>query len=216
MRLPLQNISAAFFAALLFSGCAARPTIYSPPDASKVVATTKRLSAAIEKQNQTTVRAEARVVQVQASSDKIAGHSASVLQLIRELKPLIPAELKPKFDQLEQSADAQILEEGNLAVAASGAKAEIEQLKKDNAGVVKERDQLVNVDFPNYQAAAKKTADAATAESREKVEYKNQLTSQKILKWVLRLGGGAVVIAIIVLFVTGKISIAAIRTYFRV
>jgi hypothetical protein len=198
---------------LLLTSCATRPTVYQAPDASHVTATTKRLSAAIAKQAETTVRVEAKAQEAQQSSDRIAGHSASVLQLIRELEPFIPAEQKPKFDELKTSADAQIAEEGKLSTIQTQERGEIEQLKKDNALVVKERDQLV-VDQAKYQADAKRIADAATEESRQKALYKNQLTSQRILRWALRIGGGAILIAIIVLFVTGKISIAAIKAYF--
>src|SRR4051794_38076195 len=102
-------------AALCASGCATRPTVYKAPDNSKVTATTKRLSAAIDRESETWSRAETKVQAAQQSSDKVAGHSASVLQLIKELEPFIPAEQKPKFDELKESADAQIAEEGNLS-----------------------------------------------------------------------------------------------------
>jgi hypothetical protein len=196
-------------AAMLFASCATKPTVYQAPDASKVAATTKRLSAAIAKQAETTARVEAKAQEAQESSDRIAEHSASVLQIIRELEPFIPAEQRPKFDELKTAADAQIAEEGKLATIQAGERGEIEQLKKDNALVVKERDRLVQVDLPKYQADAKKTADAATRESAEKVEYKKQLTSQKILGWLWKLGGGAVVlviIALVVLWWTGKLA----------
>jgi hypothetical protein len=196
-------------AAMLFTSCATKPTVYRAPDASKVTATTKRLSAAIAKQAATTVRVEAKAQEAQQSSDRIAAHSASVLTLIRELEPFIPAEQKPAFDALKKSADDQIAEEGKLAAIQAAERAEIEQLKKDNALVVQERDRLVQVDFPEYQANAQKTADSATRESAEKVEYKKQLTSQKILGWLWKLGGGAVVlviIALVVLWWTGKLA----------
>jgi hypothetical protein len=206
------------FAAALLPACATRPTIYRAPDSSKVAATTKRLSAAIDRESETWDRAQTKVQAAQKSYDKIAGHSASVLQLIKELEPFIPDEQKEKFDELKTSADAQITEEGNLSVSITGANGEIEQGKKDHTVVVQERDNLKE-DQASYQEAAGKIADDATAESREKSAeidaIKKQLTSQKILKWVWRIGGGAIVIGIIALFVTGKISIAAIRVYLR-
>jgi hypothetical protein len=196
-------------AAALLSSCATKPTVYKAPDASRVTATTKRLSAAIAKQVETTKRVEAKAQQAQESSDRIAAHSASVLSLLRALEPFIPAEQKPKFDELKAAADAQIVEEGKLSTIQAGERGEIEQLKKDNALVVQERDRLVQVDFPKYQADAQKIADSATRESAEKVEYKKQLTSQKILGWLWKLGGGAVVlviIALVVLWWTGKLA----------
>jgi hypothetical protein len=213
----LFGLVAATAIALCVSSCASRPTVYTAPDASHVTATTKRLSAAIEKESATWDRAEAKVQAAQQSSDKIAGHSASVLNLIRELEPFIPEAQKPKFEELKKSADAQIVEEGNLSATIAGAQGEIAQGKKDHAVVVKERDQLKD-DQAEYQAGAQRTAQAATSESAAKSaeinRLKGQLTSQKILKWIWRIGGGALVIGIIVLFVTGKISIAAIRAYF--
>jgi hypothetical protein len=211
MRFPVLLCAVA----LLSVSCASRPTVYTAPDASHVAATTKRLSAAIAKSEATRVRAEAKVQAAQESSDKIAGHSASVLNLIRELEPFIPAAQKPKFDELKKSADAQIVEEGTLSATIAGARGEIAQLAKDHADEVKERDQLI-VDQAKYQADAKKIADAATEESAQKVEYQKQLISQKIFKWAWRIGGGAIVIAIVALFVTGKLSIAAIRAYLHI
>jgi hypothetical protein len=215
----VRNSAIVFFGpwlavALCVGGCATKPTIYQAPDNSKVTATTKRLSAAIDRENETWKSAEAKVQAAQQSYDRVAGHSASVLQLIKELEPFIPAEQKPKFDELKASAGAQIDEEGTLSFSIAGAQGAIEQGKKDHAVVVTERDKL-KLDQANYQTDAKKIADAATEESRQKAEYKNQLTSQKILRWAFRLGGGAIIIAIVVLFVTGKISIAAIRVYLK-
>lgn len=205
MRSALFSLAAA----ACLTSCASKPTVYQAPDASKVAATTKRLSAAIAKQAETTVRVEAKAQEAQQSSDRIAAHSASVINLLRELEPFIPAEQKPKFDELKTSADAQIVEEGKLATIQATERGEIEQLKKDNALVVQERDRLVQVDLPKYQADAKKIADNATRESAEKVEYRKQLTSQKILGWLWKLGGGAVVlviVALVVLWWTGKLA----------
>lgn len=213
MRLLLV-LFVASAVALCAGGCATRPTIYTAPDASKVAATTKRLSAAIAKSEATRVRVEAKAQEAQESSDKIAAHSVSVINLLRELEPFIPAEQKPKFDELKSAADAQLVEDGKLSVSLAGMRDEVEQLKKDHAAVVVERDRLV-VDQAKYQADAKKIADAATKESEGKAKYKNQLTSQRILKWVFRGLGSALILAIVVLFVTGKISIAAIRAYLR-
>lgn len=206
-------------AAILFASCATRPTVYQAPDASKVTATTKRLSAAIAKQAETTLLVEAKAQEAQESSDRIAAHSASVINLLRELEPFIPAEQKPKFDELKSAADEQIAEEGKLSTIQTTERGEIKQLEKDNALVVQERDRLVQVDLPKYQADAKKIADSATRESAEKVEYKKQLTSQKILGLLWKLGGGisaGLVVVVILLVVFGKLGVVLAKLGIKV
>jgi hypothetical protein len=217
MRSPLFFCLAGAAAVCALSSCATRPTIYKAPDAARVTASTKKLSAAIAKSEETRIRAEAKLQDSQASFDRVAGHSATVLSLIKELEPFIPAEQRPKFDELKKSADAQVQEEGVLSDSIEGARGEVAQLKKDHAVEVQARDQLV-VEQARYQADAQKIADDATEESRQKVAYKDQLASEKRSRWIWRiLGGGslvALVVGVIALFVTGKLSIAAIRAYF--
>ncbi len=204
----------AIAVAIALSGCVSRPKVYSAPDASKVTATTTRLSAAIKKTDDAIAVVEIRAQAAQESSDKVASHSASVLQLIKELAPFIPPEQKEKFDALQAAADAQIVEEGNLSTIMTQERGEITQLKAKQADVVKERDQLVKTDIPNYQAAAKRIADSATAESAAKVDVQKQLVSQKLLGIFWKIGGGLFVVILIgagVLFALGKLGWAGAK-----
>jgi chromosome segregation ATPase len=224
-RFRLSNFDGRFLCGLCLAlafcagGCATRPTVYKAPDNSKVTATTKRLAAAIDRENETRVRAEAKVEKAQQSSDRVAVQSASVLNLIRELKLLVPEELKPKVEALESAQNEELQDTGVLSVQLADVRGEITQLRADQAFVVREKDQLKE-DQAEYQASAERTAQAATAESADKSaeidRIKGQLVQQKIWKWVWRIGGGAVVIGIVALFLTGKISIAAIRAYFHI
>jgi hypothetical protein len=206
-------------AAVLLSSCVTRPKIYKAPDPTRVIATSKRLSAAIDRANETTVRAETKVQEAQASADRVAGHSASVLQLIRELMPNIPTELMPKFVELEKSADAQVQEEGILATSISGARGEIIQLKKDQAAVVKERDQLVQVDQPKLFADGQEIAREATNERNFRIAAEKQLVQQKIFGLLWKIGGVVailLVVAVVLLAIFGKLGIVLAKLGIKV
>jgi hypothetical protein len=200
------SIAALSAVALCAGGCVTRPKVYKAPDASKVIATSKRLSAAIDRENETRARAETKVQEAQASEDRVAEHSASVLQLIRELEPFIPAEQKPKFNELKTSADAQIAEEGNLSTALAGVRGEITQLKADQAAVVKERDQLVKVDQPKLFADGKQLAQSATDERNARIVAEKQLVQQKIFRILWTVGGSVAVLLIVVIIVLAMLG----------
>lgn len=209
----LFTLGACLAVALCAGGCATRPTVYKAPDASRVIATTKRLSAAIARQAETTIRVEAKAQEAQQSSDRIATHSATVINQVDELAKVLPIEFQPQVAQLRAAVDAQIVEEGKLSASLAGMRGEIEQLKSDNAAVVKEKNQLL-LDQARYQSDAKRIADAATEESRQKVEYQKQLTSQKIFGLLWKLGGGVVLVGVLVLgflWFTGRIAISAAK-----
>lgn len=210
MRFPLGIL---FTVALLFTSCATRPKTYNAPDASKVTATTKRLSAAIAKSEATRVRVEAKIQESQVSADKLSTTSASVLTLLRDLEPFIPPEQKPKFDELKAAADSQIVEEGKLSASIAGTRGEVEQLKKDHAAVVTERDQLV-VDQSKYQESAQGIANDATNERNLRIKAEAQLAKEKWIRLAWKIGGGlfvAIIIGVIVLFCLGKLGWAGAK-----
>jgi hypothetical protein len=202
------SILLAAAAAVLLSSCVTRPKIYKAPDPTRVIETTKRLSAAIDRANATTARAETKLQEAQASEDRVAGHSASVLQLLRELKPNIPAELMPKFVELENSADAQIAEEGILSTATAGARGEVAQLKQDQAGIVKEKGQLM-VDQATHFIEDRQLAAAATYERNARIAAEKKLVQQKIFRILWTVGGSFAALLVVVaigLAICGKLG----------
>lgn len=209
-----------FFATALLCSCAARPKIYSAPDASKVNAAAKRLAVAISETSARAIHAEEKVVAAKKSFDLVAAESVSVRSKIAELKKILPAEYQPHIAELEGAANRQQAEEGNLSTYLSGAQSELSTLKQENLPEVDAaRDELREA-TEKYQLDSVALANNATRESSEKVAFQNQLQSEKRRRLLWRiLGGGSVLLVVgvvVVLLVTGKISIAAIRAYFRI
>jgi hypothetical protein len=199
----------------LFSSCATRPKTYTAPDATKVTAATKRLAAAIAKSGETAVRVEAKVREAQENFDRVAASSVSVLAQVHDLEQLVPAELKPRVADLKSAINAQIVDQDKTSESLSGARTELAEFKKDVGEMNAAKVELQSAQT-KYQSDAAIVAIAATSERNHRIAAEKQLTQQKIFKWLWRIGGGAVVGGVILLFVTGKLSIKAIRTYFRI
>lgn len=187
--------------ALVFSNCATRPKTYTAPDA-------RRLTTAIDKAAATEARARAHIESAQKKADELSVTSASVLAQVKELKALVPPELLPKVEALEQNANLQLVQEGEIETHLAGARSEHGTLTKE---LVESKAAKLE-----YTFKAETLATVATKSDKARYDAQSQLIQQKIFKWVFRIGGGLIVILVIVLFVAGKLSIAGIRAWLHI
>lgn len=212
----LRSLAVLTAVALCVGGCATKPKTWSAPDSKRVDAASRRLSDAEKKVSETADRAEARIVAAQKNTDKLAAHSASVIRLVKELGLLVPPELKPKADALEAAVDAQQSEEGDLVTNLSGARSEMELLRKKDLPEVRNAKQESDDAVAEYKGKAALIAADATAERAARIAAERQLSREKWMRLLWKIGGGFLVlglIALVVLFALGKISWSGIKLY---
>lgn len=216
-----SSILAALFSILVFltlTGCVTRPKTYHAPDATKFNASSKKLGENIEKTGGTISRAQVRVSAAQKNYDQVASASVDVRDKVVAISKVVPLEFLPEINQLLAAVDAKILKEGELAGNLDGANAEIEQAKKDNAASAVFKAE-VQSHFETYQLRATQSAAIATEERNARIVAEKQIVQQKIFRILWKIGGGLLVlgiIALIVLWFLGKVSIKGLRAYFRI
>ena len=224
VRLSLQNFGSIALVALALcaSGCATRPKTYHAPDATKFNASSKKLGRAIEKTDATISRAQAHVSAAQKNYDKVSSASVDLRDRVVALSKVVPPEIVPEVNKLLAAVDAKIVTEGALSTNLNAANAEIEQAKKDNAASAVYKAE-VQSHFEVYQRGAIQNAAIATDERNARIVAEKKVIQQKILRWVWRIFGGFIALAIGALFVLwllGKWSFkgatTAARAYFRV
>ena len=192
----------------LLSGCATRPKTYAAPSAARVDASTERLGAAVAKAGETAARAEAKISAAQTSAQKIATGSAELVRQATALEAAAPPDLKPQVQELRARLDAQRAEETLLAASLAAAREEHATLRNDVAEAAAAKAALQK-DQAVYQTEARALAQTATEERTARVAAEREITSQKILGWLWKIGGGAVVLALVggvVLWWTGKLA----------
>jgi hypothetical protein len=213
------SITALFGSSLVFSGCVTRPKTYHAPDATKFKESAKKLEVNIEKTGATIDRAQLRVAAAQKDFDEVSSASIEVRDRVVELSKIAPPELLPKFEELLAIVDEKTKKEGELSQNLEGAYSEIEQAKKDNNVSETLRTSVLS-DFEVYQRGAIKNAADATNERNARIVAEKQVLREKIFRWIWRIGGGVVLLALVGVFIlwiagkwTFKGSIAAAKVY---
>lgn len=180
--------------ALSFTACATRQKTYAPPDATKVNASAKRLSAAVTKASDTAIRAQAKVAEAQQSADRVAADSVTVINQVNELAKLVPPELLPKVTDLQTAVEAQQIEEGNLSTHLAGAQKEQAQLTKDLDEAKAAKIEL-QTNQAKYQADAQGLADDASVERNARIADEKKLSWYRWHWWGSWIALGAGVLA---------------------
>jgi len=211
--LSRKKIYLVLLAALLLAGCAAKPRIHSAPDPAKMNAAARRLSDAIDTSSQTAERAAVHIEAAQKAAAVEAAASATVVNLVNELAGLVPPELREKVTELQGSLERQQSATGEIVTHVAGAQQEHEQLRVENKATLEAKKDL-ETRQAQYVTDAGKLAIVATKSDQARYDAQSQLIKEKIFKWVFRIGGGALVLLVIVLLVTGKLSWSVIKGYF--
>jgi hypothetical protein len=204
--------------AIVLSACATRPKTYTAPDATKVMASAKRLSAAVTKASDTAVRAQLKVADAQQSADRVAADSVTVINQVNELAKLVPPELLPKVTDLQTAVEAQQIEEGNLSTHLAGAQKEQAQLTKDLDEAKAAKIEL-QTNQAKYQADAQGLADDASVERNARIVDEKKLSWYRWHWWGswIALGAGVLACGIFAfLKFTGRLTLSAAQVAAKV
>lgn len=189
MRLFRQlSVLCSLIAVLFLCSCATAPRKYQPPDASKLKASTQKLSQEVD-----SAHAEAR--QAQASVSFAAAKLAHIKSEVAKLKD-VPLALTNEINDLEKNVtDAQ------------GNQVRLDQhlTEADKAKTQVEKDKT------EYFAGSQKLADQATAENAHRITAEQKLSWYRwhfFLGWIILGTGIAACIFVAFLKLTGKLAVA--------
>lgn len=194
--------------AVLLSSCATPHKTYQPPSNAKVTASTKKVTDGATAAHSASRAAKAHVEAAQKHNDALLVTGLDLQQKLDAIIKLAPPELQPALAEVKSDATDMQAHGDGLKTELDGAHAKQDEVEKHQTKLDQDIAQL-KIDQGQYQASAQTLATDATNEREARITAEGQLLKQKILGWLWKIGGGAVVIGIIALIVlwwTGKFA----------
>lgn len=194
--------------AVLLSSCTTPHKTYLPPSNAKVTASTKKVVDGATAAHTSARAAKTHVEAAQKHNDALLVTGLDLQQKLDAIIKIAPPESQAALAQVKTDAtDIQSHADG-LQTELKGAHTKQDETEVHQTKLDQDIAQL-KIDQGQYQSNAQTLATDATNEREARITAESQLLKQKILGWIWKIGGGAVVIGIIILIVlwfTGKLA----------
>lgn len=204
----MRNALAILCCGLLIGACSTPHKTYHPPSNAKVTASTKRVTDGATAAHSSSRAAKLHVEAAQKHNDALLVTGLDLQQKLDAIIKIAPPELQPALAAVKIDATDMQTHADGMKVELDGAHKKQDETEAHQIKLDQDIAQL-KVDQGQYQANAQTLATDATNEREARITAEGQLLKQKILGWLWKLGGGAVVIGTIVLVIlwfTGKLA----------
>lgn len=197
----------------LLAGCAGRPKHYAPPDASAVIASSRRLATAVDSATRSAERAAVAVESAKAIAQRESALGAEAQTKLATLLRVTPPELQPLVDEIKAKVDELSVEHENMIARIEDAGREHATLRQQLHEAQAAKAQFAS-DAERYLASAQKLADDASRENARALKAEKALSWYRWRWWGswIVLGLGVVACGIVgFLKFTGRLAIGASR-----
>lgn len=194
--------------AVLLCSCATAHKTYLPPSNAKVTASTKKVVDGATAAHATSRAAKAYVEAAQKHNDALLVTGLDLQQKLDAIIKIAPPELQSALAAVKADSTDMQAHADRLKTELDGAHTKQDETEAHQVKLDQDISQL-KIDQGQYEANAQTLATNATNEREARITAEGQLLKQKILGWIWKLGGGAVVIgiiALIFLWFTGKLA----------
>lgn len=200
-------------AATLLCSCTTSHKTYHAPNNGRVKATQKTLTEKVAQARTTASKAREVTLKAQVHAKELIVLSGAVKEKLESLANQVPIEFKPLVEEIQNAAKAQEDKEILLRQEVDNAVSLNALLQQHQQEEEQARIQAVKA-ADEYAGAAAQLAQDATNEREERIKVEKQLIQQKWFGLLWKIGGGLFILAIIalvVLYFTGKLGVFAAR-----
>lgn len=207
----MKQLPVILICGLLAGGCVSSHKTYQPPSNAKVTASTKRVTDGAAAAHASQRKAKEHVVAAQKHNDALLVTGLDLQQKLDAIIKQAPPELQGALAEVKGDATDIMSHAEGLETELKGAhtkqdETEAHQVKLDQDIVQLKKDQ------GEYQSNAQGLADNATQERENLITVQKERNSLRFTGILWKLGGVlfvVIIIAIIILKVTGRLALGA-------